>query len=165
MLNDQPLGLSFSPTGSPDQKDGQGGTPIQDAIKVLSLQMPRFSGGLSPQMGGMGSGGIVGGGGMPGGLEQFLAALFGRLLPMGPGAMAPNVMPGIQGPGQPQMPPEPMGGFGAGGIVTPRPPTAPLGRPGMSGGGGLPLNPPIETPPYGMPGGKPPLPGMGTRGR
>ena len=84
------LGMSFSPTNT-DKPQGQNGdpsggqTPIQDAIKLLSLRIPQFrsQGGVAslPLLQGSGSMGVLGGGmgngAHPGGLQQILAQMFG----------------------------------------------------------------------------------------
>ena len=126
------FGLSFSPTGKDDQQQaGANQTPIQDAIKVLSLRIPQFHGGIAPQqlLGGPGSAGLPGGGapgvgGIPGGLDEFLRRLFGMGggmpggMPGGPmaGPPTPSVRPGGE-PGQMPVPPEPAPQIG--GVVPP----------------------------------------------
>lgn len=106
------FGLSFNPgqQQQPGMDPQQGGsqTPIQDAIKTLSLRIPTFRGpGMAPMplMTSPGSGGMMGGQGMPGGLQQILSQIFGR---MGPGQAPmpgqapsgvplPNFKPGQEG--------------------------------------------------------------------
>lgn len=93
------MGLSFAPTGNNelDKANGANQTPIQDAIKVLSLRMPFNvgSGGITP-LAGMagGAAGLPNVGGIPGGLEDLLRRLFASS-----GMGAPSV------PGQPAPPP------------------------------------------------------------
>jgi hypothetical protein len=78
------FGLSFNPAQqsqdpmNPQQGGGQ--TPIQDAIRTLSLRIPTFRGpGIAPQplMQSQGSMGVMGAQGMPGGLQQILEQMFG----------------------------------------------------------------------------------------
>ena len=91
------FGVQFAPTAQnqlQNQQNGQASTPIQDAIKVLSLRIPQFVGarGVAPNALMQAAGGAgMATGGM--GLEQWLAQLFGQ---MGGGGMAPppNVIPG-----------------------------------------------------------------------
>lgn len=98
------FGVSFSPTGDGQQRnqqDPQGSqTPIQDAIKLLSLRIPSFrgQGGIAPQslMQGSGSLGVMGQAG-PGGMQQMLAQLFGQ---QGQSAPTPNITPGLNQTGQ-----------------------------------------------------------------
>lgn len=114
------FGLSFAPTGQNEAQNAQNQTPLQDAIKVLSLRIPSFVGaqGIAPQalLGGAGAAGAPGAsavpggpgpGGVPGGLDDWL-----RRLLMGMG----NPMGGGQPGGQPAAmgAPPPMG------IPTPR---------------------------------------------
>jgi hypothetical protein len=105
-MNDQ-FGISFAPTGQPGQ--GTGGatgpsesSPVADAIKVLSLRIPRVvgPGGLAPGglLNGMGGGGMQGMSGVPGGLEELLRRLFGQGGAQ-TGAGTPKVTPGVTGPG------------------------------------------------------------------
>jgi hypothetical protein len=99
-----PIGLGFADalTGKSGQQQGPSGgqTPIQDAIKVLSLKIPQFVGAspLAPGqlLNGQGSAGFPFSGGMPGGLEQFLAQLFGQ--------MGQNGQPGMAGMNRAPMP-------------------------------------------------------------
>ena len=107
------FGMSFNPSGAGSGQDPQQGasqTPIQDAIKTLSLRIPRFRGpGMAPQalLNAQGGGGMMGAGSMPGGLQQILAQLFGNQgqlgaqAPIGGGsAPVPNMLPG-SGPALP----------------------------------------------------------------
>lgn len=79
------LGISFSPFGDPNSPQPQGGgqqggaISPQEAIRVLSLRIPRAVGAGAPTPllpGGPGAGGAAFGGGAN--LEQLLALLFGR---------------------------------------------------------------------------------------
>jgi hypothetical protein len=105
------LGVSFIPSG--DESNGQqmpggaapGVPPLQSAIRLLSMRLPRFGGGMSPGgiapgalLGSQGAGGL---GAAGGGLEAMLRALFGlggpAQGPMGapPSApMLPKIIPG-----------------------------------------------------------------------
>ena len=117
------LGLSFLPSGDdPTQRMGQDGgspsglAPLQSAIRLLSMRIPRFGGPSGMAPGGMAPNALLqapGAAGMGGGnasLEMILKALMGMggpgALPgsMGAGPMgspgrvpAPRVTPGIQG--------------------------------------------------------------------
>lgn len=141
------FGVSFSPTGKNDQQQdgGANATPIQDAIKVLSLKIPQFVGarGIAPEqlLGGPGSAGLPGmGGGLPGGLEDFLRRLFGQMGGgMGGGMAAP------QGPPAPHI--------GIGGPIR-QPPGASAGAPPDTLPGGI-LNPPSMAPSPGQAPGQP----------
>lgn len=94
------FGLSFAPTGQNEaQNRDQAQTPIQDAIKVLSLRIPSFVGaqGVAPNalLQAPGASGMPGGMGVPGGLEEWLRRLLGGDMgqmgvPMGP-APAPHI--------------------------------------------------------------------------
>lgn len=132
------MGMSFNPgaqTRQPGEAPtgGAGQTPIQDAIRTLSLRIPHFRGpGLAPQplMASPGASGVMGGGmmggGMPGGLQQLLQQIFGQ---MGGGAGAqapsassvplPNFTPGGGGALQPP------GDFAPGSYQPPAPPQQP----------------------------------------
>jgi hypothetical protein len=114
------FGLNFAPTAQNQQQNAQNGqsqSPIQDAIKVLSLRIPSFVGarGIAPNELLQGGGAAAAGGmgaGMPGGLEQFLRQLFGQMGggPMGGGGLASPPQPhiGIGGSlGKTLAPPEP----------------------------------------------------------
>jgi hypothetical protein len=94
------MGLSFAPTAQNTKDQPAGGsnaTPIQDAIRVLSLRIPSFAGGrsgsFSPLLGGEapfvppGMPGMGGDGPMD--LEELLRRMFGQ-----GGAPAPVVRPG-----------------------------------------------------------------------
>lgn len=98
-----PLGMSFAPQdpGTTDRR-GQAPAPIQEAIRVLSLQLPRVSGATSPTpaelLAHAGGRGMTFGG--PTGnpiIEQLLRALF---------AGQQNAGPGL--PGAPGMPTRPV---------------------------------------------------------
>lgn len=129
------FGLSFSPTQqnsntqNPNNQSptaGGSGSPIQDAIKVLSLRIPHITGpgGIAPP----GLLNSAGGAGMPqggaGGLEEFLRRLFGGQGIPGMGAAPPpNVIPGVGGgPGENPLP-SPPGGFNP--SPAPPPPSGP----------------------------------------
>lgn len=96
-----PLGLSFAPTdqNQQEQQNKPVGTPIQDAIKILSLRIPSFAGakGIAPDalLQGGGAGSFPFGGQTPGGLDEYLRRLFagGGMAPTG-GLPQPNVIPG-----------------------------------------------------------------------
>ena len=110
------LGVSFIPSGDEPQQGsmGPGGAapgvpPLQSAIRLLSMRLPRFGGGMSPAsiapgqlLGGMGGGGLSGMGG-GGSLEAMLRALFGLGGPAGAPSMGapptPKIVPG-EGPGR-----------------------------------------------------------------
>lgn len=108
------FGVSFSPTEKnqqqqPDQMGG-GQTPIQDAIRTLSLRIPQFrSQGLAPLplLMAPGSRGVMPGmtpmrapgmgGQMPAGLQQIMASMFGGQqtpTPSTPSAPPPHITPG-----------------------------------------------------------------------
>ena len=138
------LGLSFLPSGDdPTQRMGQDGgspsglAPLQSAIRLLSMRIPRFGGPAGMAPGGMAPNALMqapGAAGMGGGnasLEMILKALMGMggpgALPgsMGAGPMgspgrapSPRVTPGSQFP-MPPMPPgsqmaaRPRGGAGS----------------------------------------------------
>lgn len=142
------MGLSFAPTGNRDQDQANGSnqTPLQDAIKVLSLRMPSFVGaaqGISPLAGmaGGGSAGVPNIGGVPGGLEDLLRRLFG-----GGGGLQPAGVPPLGPPPPtvsfPEIPGQPSGrpvGPGPDPSNTREPANAGVVRPGgiqASPGGG-----------------------------
>lgn len=97
------FGLSFNPVGEDPQQQGQAPqgsqTPIQDAIKTLSLRIPNFrtQGSLAPLplLQSQGSLGM-----QPGGspLEQMLMRLFGAQGPMSPQQMPSGTSGGIPPP-------------------------------------------------------------------
>lgn len=127
------FGMSFNPAHDggkqPQQQGGPSQTPIQDAIKTLSLRIPQFRGpGLAPQplLNAQGGGGVMGQGSMPGGLQQILAQLFGNQ--------------GQQGQGQPS----PMGQ----GSMPPPPNIIPGKGPSVPSGGGMAYQPPPQGPSY-----------------
>lgn len=159
------LGLTFAPTNQNQQQAGQGPQPggtVQDAIRILSLNLPRVTGaaGLAPQglLAAPGAAGVLGGMGTPqgpGGASNPLLEALRRLL-MGGGAPLPSVTPGLTPtpPGAPQAPvptgPPPM----PGGPPTPRsanPSTIPswLNRGGVTGTGTAPTGPIMPTGPMG----------------
>ena len=93
------LGVAFSPTAQDDRTQTPGGsgqpsaTPIQDAIKLLSLRLPSFRApGVAalPLLQGPGSRGVIGAGRRPGGLQQILQQLLGGGLPQ------PQIIPGVE---------------------------------------------------------------------
>jgi len=116
------LGVSFSPAardkaqpqGSGQPTEGGSQTPIQDAIRTLSLRIPKFRGpGIAPQplLGGPGMAGVMpgmaipggvggvapGGPGAPTGLFSILQQIFGQGAGSGAGVPLPNVIPVEQG--------------------------------------------------------------------
>jgi hypothetical protein len=107
------FGMSFSPLGqgNPDQKP-QGAPQVQEAIRTLSLGIPRVVGGQSPipqalLPGARGGGsqavptmGGVAPGAAPGGFEELLRRLFG-LAPAMEGPMDGRLSPGPMQPGAP----------------------------------------------------------------
>lgn len=141
------FGLSFAPTGQNEQQNQQNQTPIQDAIKVLSLRIPSFHGARSPIPNALlqasGAAGMPGGGGVPGGLEEWLRRLFsgGGM----PGSMTPgSAPPPAVRPGDPGMETR---------IPMPQPPqiTAPdrMPQPRPSGGQGGATQPTLgRRPPF-----------------
>lgn len=119
------FGLSFSPLGQggPTNPNNPGtpsgsGNPVQDAIKVLSLRIPKVvgAGAPSPQVllggagGGMGGAASVPGGAGLGGnaamFEQLLRQLFGGGGSVGTAPSGPQFDP-MQGNSGPAMPPQP----------------------------------------------------------
>lgn len=134
------LGLSFSPFDSNSNKTGQppqtGSGPIQDAIRVLSLKIPRVSGGapipqqlLNAPGAPMGAAGSMQSPQFAGDLMELIRRLFGGDATAAQGA-PPKFIPGI--------------GNGGGGIGQGEPPPA-TGTPG-------PINPgnQVQTPPGGI---------------
>lgn len=125
-----PLGMSFAPqsdamrrptTAPPSQ------TPVQEAIRVLSLQLPRLTGASGPTPGALMAGAGAGFGGPTSNpiLEQLLRALFAGRSPQAG-------MPGLPTPGMPSMPSRPIfPGFTFGTAppspTMPMPPSAPMG--------------------------------------
>jgi len=83
------FGLSFAPTDQNFAENGRSQTPIADAIKVLSLRIPQFHGGIAPRelLTGGGSAGLPGGGGVPGGLEEWLRRVFSARQSGAPGSI------------------------------------------------------------------------------
>jgi hypothetical protein len=129
------FGLSFSPATTTDKTKAMAdpNAPVQEAIRTLSLRIPKVTGGKglapAPLLNSMGSQGM----GMPGGmgLEQLLAMLFGQRQPAQPGGpMSPGGAPlspatSSFGAGQTSQPPQTM----------PRPSQPlPYIRPGMEAG-------------------------------
>jgi hypothetical protein len=120
------LGMSFAPNDDPTaQRRGPSPAPIQEAIRVLSLQMPRVIGANSPNPAALMSqmsGQMNGGQGLGGPtsnpiIEQLLRALMGG---------QSGQMPGLPGaPQPPAAPPNP--GFGW--VNPPVRPTPPPGVP------------------------------------
>lgn len=144
------LGLSFAPTSANAAENAQqltNQTPIQNAIRVLSLRMPTFVGarGIAPDVlfNAPGSAGLAGSFGA-GGLEQFLRKLF---LPdpwvASAGMQAPRSVPTtpliprfVPGSGNGSASPDPGEVNRVG--PTPRPlpdPSVPLWRPQLPSGG------------------------------
>ena len=134
------FGVNFAPTGEQGgEQPGQAGpggapvSPIQRAIQLLSLRLPRFGGqGLSP--GGMAPGMLMQG---PGG--SGLAGILAQLLQQGgqgaPSFPAPNITPGGGGgPIEPSAPPEMPGGQVQPGGFSPGGPRPPMGGIGFPGG-------------------------------
>ena len=107
------LGVSFIPSGDEGQQQGAMGPgaapgvpPLQSAIRLLSMRLPRFGGGMSPAS--MAPGALLGGQGGAamggaGSLEAMLRALFGLGGPAGAPSMGappmPKIVPG-EGPGR-----------------------------------------------------------------
>ena len=150
-----PLGLSFLPP-DPSARYGPGGggapgaSPIQQAIQLLALHLPRVMGATSPiptpLLQSLGGGGLMGGGGE--GLQEVLRRLMapwlaGQMglaapgaapwaggapgpLPSPPGLPAPRVTPGFAGP-SPRPVPAPMPTPGPGRMPMPAPPWLPGG--------------------------------------
>jgi hypothetical protein len=132
------FGLSFSPATTTDKTKAMAdpNAPVQEAIRTLSLRIPKVTGGKglapAPLLNSMGSQGM----GMPGGmgLEQLLAMLFGQRQPaqqggpMSPGGAPLSPATSSFGAGQTSQPP-------TGGQAMPRP-SQPLPniRPGMEAG-------------------------------
>lgn len=128
-----PLGMSFAPTADPTQRRPTSApVPIQEAIRILSLQLPRMMGASAPNaaslMAGMPGAGGAGLGGPTSNpiIEQLLRALFAGRQPgqmtglpgapsMGAGG-GTGPFPGFQWamptPPTPAPPPEPQQGFG-----------------------------------------------------
>ena len=129
------IGLSFAPTGQRDAQNGPDASPLQQAIKILSLRVPQNAGagGIAPTalLTGPGAAGLGGlGGGMD--LLAFLRRLLQPGAPRQPGGMGgvpgmgsapgvpppsvplPNITPGdtgprLPGPGTPTFPGMPAG--------------------------------------------------------
>jgi hypothetical protein len=120
------LGKSFAPSddGSVARRGGPSPAPIQEAIKVLSLQMPRVVGASAPNAASLMAGAPGAGGGGLGGptsnpiLEQLLRALFAG------GAGGGGQMPGL--PGAPPPPARPVPGFDWSTPPVPRVPAPPM---------------------------------------
>lgn len=151
------LGTSFQPgvdsgASGPngERQHGPRATPIQSAIKLLSLRLPSVVGAqaISPQalLQSPGSAGLGGPGGMSGGalIEWLRKQLAGAAPPDLPGSRSPGSMPSFGGPGAPS---ERQGGGGPAPQPVPnipppvirpgeeeRPPAG--GSGGESGGGG-----------------------------
>lgn len=143
------FGLSFSPLNPPPgqaggpngyQPGGGSGSPIQDAVRILSLRIPRVVGasalGPSPLLNGPGGAGFGGGGS----LEALLMRIFGRRPGSGPVAAMP--MPsdspfGTSGPDMPgAKPPYPSLIFSPPGGTPPTGPTGSQGSPNARVGPG-----------------------------
>lgn len=162
-MPDQTFGLSFvpgAPQGPTAQGPGQIGgpppSPVQTAIRMLSLRLPHVVGaqGLAPSglLQGPGAQAFGGQAGGLGGLEEFLRLLFG----MGPGAPGPRVIPGLQPGAHPTppttQPPQQAFGLPPGPYPSPYPP----GRPWMPEAQNLPAFHP-SGPPFPEAQGVPPL--------
>jgi hypothetical protein len=140
-----PLGQSFAPMGDEDMQNrgnGNGASPVQEAIRTLTTRLPRTigAGAIAPGMllNSPGASGLPGGmpGGMPGAgpeaeatnplldaLRRILGGTFaGGNLPGGASIPAPHVIPGV-GPGEPAP-----GTFNPGGFDE-EPPMPPLPPP------------------------------------
>lgn len=161
------FGISFSPFGNDNPNnnnqrgDSGGATPSpQEAIRVLSLRVPRTVGVASPipsmLLNAQGGGGFGGGGGPqgmpPGGMEELLRRLFGQA------AQGPMGMPSMAAPMG-----APAGAPPAGGGSAPPPRAAPGiegGAPGGTASGVGNMAPPPQPPM--QPGG--PIPGDDRRG-
>ena len=152
-----PLGLSFLPP-DPSARYGPGGggapgtSPIQQAIQLLALHLPRVLGATSPiptpLLQSLGGGGLMGGGGE--GLQEVLRRIMAPWLMGQMGLSAPGAAPwsgGAPGP----LPSAP-------GLPVPRV------TPGFAGGGGGPMPVPlpgpgpspgrvVQPPPVSLPGG------------
>src|SRR3990167_3724936 len=94
-MDDGGLGVTFVPTGR-EQRQKQVGSPLQQAIEVLSLRLPQFAGARSPipqeLMGAPG-----GGGGMNSVIESILAQILGRGQNPNLGASVPGAAPNALG--------------------------------------------------------------------
>lgn len=118
-----PIGMTFAPTNhTTDERRGPTTPPIQEAIRLLSLQLPRVTGASAPTPTALLAGS---GGGRFGGstsnpiIEQLLRAIFGGRSPMaGP-------LPGLPAPGLPSMPSRPVFPSFTMGAPMPRLPEAP----------------------------------------
>lgn len=151
------LGMTFAPgsgeSGNGDQPNGPAPSPVQQAIQLLSLRLPRVAGASSPApqalLGGRGAMPGQGGAGLPGPtgnpiVQQLLMAMLGGQAGGG-GAMRP---PGI-----------PLDWVSVGGQWVPPGHPLALGGGGSGGGGPIPSVPPAlsqmpQLPPsfqYGQP--------------
>lgn len=136
-------GLSFSPLGADPSKrptDTTQNAPIQEAIRVLSMRVPRMNGSapsVAPNalLSGQGSGGLAPGGtgGTTMGLEQLLRKLFGMPATgsFAPAQGAPGAPGGGMGGGMPPAPSLPVGGGGSAPVphftpINPGTPSGPL---------------------------------------
>ena len=110
------FGLQFNPTASMNRQGGAGASDpnqgVQEAIRTLSLRVPRISGaqGFSPLMNAPGGQGVATPGGMT--LDQLLLQIFGGKRPQGMGqpgqsspgmgqSFAPSFTPGLLDPQRP----------------------------------------------------------------
>jgi hypothetical protein len=137
-----PLGQSFAPTDrNLTERRGPSQAPIQEAIRVLSLQMPRVVGASSPSPAALLAGQPgVGGGGIGGPtsnpiIEQLLRALMAGGLGQNGPAMGDSGIPGL--PGAPPAPRAPV----LPGFTWTQPPQAP--PPQQHTGGGESMRPPM----------------------
>jgi hypothetical protein len=135
--------VSFVPTDHNLAENAASQTPIQNAIKLLSLRIPQFVGAksIAPSalLNAAGGAGIPFQG-VPGGLEEWLRRLFEARTGDGPdgghapqASVIPHITPGNARPGQPPeapwnpRPPQPIGPIS--GAPAPRPAPPPLGPP------------------------------------
>jgi hypothetical protein len=101
MPTDTGYGLSFMPgADDPQQQQGEAASPLQSAIKLLSLRLPTVTGarGIAPQglLHGQGAGGLMGNQSLMAWLQQVLS---GGMAGGAPGmAPTPKVTPGIDDP-------------------------------------------------------------------
>lgn len=129
-----PLGRSFAPNSdqmSQRPPGGAGQSPVQEAVRVLSLRLPRVVGASAPApgalMGGMGGQGLAGPTSNPI-VQQLMQMILG-----GQTAQQGGAIPGLPVPGGMPSMPASMGGFTpnigfntpGGGVSTPPTPQTP----------------------------------------